>query len=92
MKLGVIIKVILLALPIFVLIYVFLFRDHFSPGNSIGGGSYDLMKMYTSLGASVYLFLYHILLLITKGKEHKYLFIAAFLTLVITVILTIKSF
>lgn len=81
-----IIKYILLALPLLTLIYVFVLRDRLSSGNSIGGGSYDLTKMFTVVGVGAYLLIFNLFLLFQNPTENKILLLIGFVLLMVTMI------
>ena len=77
-------KIALMALPAIILIYVFLFRDRLNTGNGIGGGSYDLTKMYTVFGVGLYLLILNLILLIQNAGDNKPLLLAGLILLIIT--------
>ncbi|UYQ93624.1 hypothetical protein MKQ68_00730 [Chitinophaga horti] len=85
-------KIALLALPIIILIYVFLIRDHLSAGNSIGGGSYDLTKMYTLFGMGLYLLIYNVTLLLMGIRGNGPLLLIGAASLVLVIVTAVRTF
>lgn len=92
MKPGHLFKIILLALPAIVLLYVFVIRDRIDTGSGIGGGGYDLTKMYTSIVAVGYLFVVTMGLLIQDAKGNRIFQFAGLALLIAAIIITVLSF
>lgn len=90
MKYTYLLKIFLLTLPVLILIYVFLIRDRLSSGNSIGGGSYDLTKMYTVIGVGLYLLIFELALLIQNAGENKFFLLAGFILLIIIMVMATR--
>ncbi|MCK7559799.1 hypothetical protein MKQ70_34610 [Chitinophaga sedimenti] len=85
------IKLILLFIPILILVYVFLIRDRVG-APSIGGGSYDLTKMFTLMGTGAYLLVYNIALALMGGHLNRMCLLGGIVTLIIVVIMASRSF
>lgn len=83
-------KIFLLAIPVIVLLYVFLLRDRLERGDSIGGGSYDLTKLYTVCFAGIYLFVLNIFFLIQDASTNRLLLLVGALTFLFTVFMFSK--
>jgi len=62
------VKSILLALPLIVLLYVFVIKDLIESHDNIGGGSYDLTNAFTLIGVGIYLFVFNLVLLIQNAR------------------------
>jgi hypothetical protein len=93
MKSTYLFKLILLAAPIILLIYVFLIRDRLDKGSGgIGGGGYDLTKMYTILAAGLYLLVLNFIFLIQDAGGNKYLLLVGVAAFIVTVIMAVRSF
>jgi hypothetical protein len=92
MKPGQIIKVILLALPILLLVYVMFIRDRLDAVTSIGGGGYDLTKMYTLVGVGLYLFVLNLFFLIQDAKGNRLLLLVGVITFIWTIIMAVRNF
>lgn len=90
MKPGHIIKIILLALPAVTLIYVFFLRD--GVGGGIGGGSYDLTKMYTLVGAGLYLLILNLALLVQNARGNWLFLLAGAVMLTVTFVVAARTF
>ncbi len=92
MKPSLLFKIILLAFPAIVLLYVFVIRDRIDTGSGIGGGGYDLTKMYTSIAAVGYLFIVTLGLLIQDAKGNKIFLFIGLALLIAAIIITVRSF
>lgn len=91
-KASYLIKIILLALPALLLLYVFVIRDRIDAVSGIGGGGYDLTKMYTLAGTGLYLFVLDLGLLIQDAAGNKFLLLAGTELLIITIVMAVRSF
>ena len=87
MKSTQIIKTILLALPVIILVYVFLIRDRLDVVSGVGGGSYDLTKAYTLVVAGVYLLILDLVLLIQDTRVNWPFLLVGVASLIVCVIL-----
>jgi hypothetical protein len=85
-------KLILLALPAIILIYVFLIRDRIDAVSGIGGGGYDLTKMYRLAGVGLYLLILNVGLLVQDVSANRYLLLAGVAMLVLTIIMAVRTF
>lgn len=86
-------KLIILALPIILLIYVFLIRDRINTGSGgIGGGGYDLTKMYTIVAAGLYLLILNFIFLIQDAGGNMYFLLVGVAAFIVTVIMAVRSF
>jgi hypothetical protein len=85
-------KIILLVLPAIVLLYVFVVRDRIDTGSGIGGGGYDLTKMYTGVAAGIYLLILNLVLLIQNAKANRSFLPIGTVMLIADVIMTVRSF
>lgn len=83
-----IIKSLLLALPVLILIYIFFFNRTGNGG--VGGGGYDLSKLYYSLFALAYLLVLNIAFLIQGIQSNRYFLIAGVLIFLIVLIVFIR--
>jgi hypothetical protein len=92
MKPGLLFKIILLALPVIMLIYVLLIRDRMDAGSGVGGGSYDLTKIYTLVIAGLYMLVLNLGLLIQDARGNRFFLLAGIVLLIGTVIITIRTF
>jgi hypothetical protein len=92
MKTSYLFKIMLLALPIVLLIYVFLIRDRISGATGIGGGGYDLTRMYTLIAAGLYLLIFNLVLLIQGARENKLLLLIGTIALILTIVAAVRSF
>lgn len=92
MKSTYLFKIILLALPALLLLYVFVIRDRIDAVSGIGGGGYDLTKMYTLVGTGLYLLVLDIGLLIQDAGGNRFLLLAGLLLLIVTIVMAVRSF
>lgn len=92
MKSPHLLKIILLALPAILLVYVFLIRDRLSSGSGIGGGSYDLTKMYTLFVAGLYLLILNVAFLVLDARGNRVLLLVGILLLTWTIIMAVRNF
>lgn len=92
MKPAYLFKIILLALPVITLIYVFLIRDRINAASGIGGGGYDLTKMYTLIGAGLYLLILNLFFLVQNARENRLLLLVGIAALIVTIIMAVRSF
>lgn len=92
MKSSHLFKIILLVLPAIILLYVFLIRDRVSTGSGIGGGGYDLTKMYTGVVVAGYLLIVNLVLLIQNANGNRGFLFAGLALLVGAIIMTVRSF
>lgn len=92
MKPGFLFRIILLALPLVTLIYVFLIRDRINAGSGIGGGGYDLTKMYTLIGAGLYLLILNLALLVQNARENRLLLLIGVVSLIVTIVMAVRTF
>jgi hypothetical protein len=92
MKFTYIFKIILLALPALLLIYVFVIRDRIDAISGIGGGGYDLTKMYTLIGTALYLLILDLGLLIQGASGNRFFLLAGLGMLIVTVVMAVRSF
>lgn len=92
MKSNTVFKIILLALPVIMLIYVFLIRDRLDAGPGIGGGGYDLTKMYTLVAIGLYLLILNLVFLVQDaGKNWPFLLVGVAL-LTGTIVMAVRTF
>lgn len=84
-------KFFFLILPLLVLIYVFLIRDRLDSGAGIGGGGYDLTKLYTLVILGIYLLVFNIFLAIQSAHQNLLLLIIGLAQLLIIAMLFIRS-
>lgn len=70
MKSNLIVKIILLALPVVMLAYVFFIRDMIDAGTGVGGGGYDLTKMYTLVTIGLYLLILNLVFLVQDAGRN----------------------
>lgn len=92
MKSNYLVKVILLALPAIILLYVFVIRDRIESGSGIGGGGYDLTKMYTLVTIGLYLLILNVVLLVQVARENWIFLLVGVALLSITVVMAVRSF
>lgn len=85
------IKTFFLILPLLILIYVFLVKDRLESGNGIGGGGYDLTKLYTLVILGIYLLIFNLFLAIQSAHQNILLLIIGLAQLLIIAILFIRS-
>jgi hypothetical protein len=74
------------------LIYVFVIRDRIGGAAGIGGGGYDLTRMYTLIAAGLYLLILNLVLLIQGARENKLLLLIGIITLIWTIVTAVRSF
>lgn len=91
MKTSQIVKITLLALPVVTLLYIFHFRD-LGNGKSIGGGSYDLTKLYYSVFAAAYLLVLNLVLLVQDAKGNRFFLLAGLLFFIGSVAAVVRCF
>ena len=92
MKSNYIVKTVLLALPVIILLYVFVLRDRLESGGGIGGGGYDLTKMYTLFTIGIYLFILNLVFLIQVAKENWIFLLIGIALLVVTIVMAVRTF
>lgn len=92
MKSSQIIKIVLLALPILLLVYVMFIRDRLDAASGIGGGGYDLTKMYTLIGVGLYLLVLNLFFLIQTASGNRLLLMIGVITLICTIVMAIRNF
>lgn len=83
-----VIKGLLLALPVFVLIYTF-FISKISNGG-VGGGGYDLSELYYTFFALIYLLLLNIFFLIQGVQTNRYFLIVGVILFLIVLIVFLR--
>ena len=86
MKTPDILKLIFLLLPCIIMAYVFFLRDRLDTGDAVGGGSYDLTRMFAVIGIGGYLLVYNLVLLLQSPEENKFFLFAGAALLVFTII------
>jgi hypothetical protein len=86
------VKSILLALPVIILLYVFVIRDRIESGSGIGGGGYDLTKMYTLVTIGLYLLILNVVLLVQVARENWIFLLVGIALLIITIVMAVRSF
>lgn len=93
MKSNYLVKTILLALPVIILIYVFVIRDRIDTGSGgVGGGGYDLTKMYTLVTMGLYLLILNLVLLIQVARENWIFLLVGIALFSVTVVMAVRSF
>jgi len=92
MKVTCLYKIISLALPAIILIYVFLIRDRLDAVGGVGGGMYDLTKMYTAFGIGLYLLILCAVLLLRDAGANALFILIGVAMLIVTVVIAVRSF
>lgn len=92
MKTSYLLKIILLALPFIILVYVFLIRDRIDAGGGIGGGSYDLTKIYTLVIVGLYLLILNLVLAVQDVRQNMLFLLLGVAQLIVTIIMFVRSF
>lgn len=92
MKSNYLVKTTLLALPVIILLYVFVIRDRIESGSGIGGGGYDLTKMYTLVTIGLYLLILNVVLLVQIARENWIFLLVGIALLIITIVMAVRSF
>jgi hypothetical protein len=92
MKGNLLFKTILLALPVIMLVYVFLIRDMMDAGPGIGGGGYDLTKMYTLVTIGLYLLILNLVFLVQDAARNWPFLLVGLALLIGTVIMAVRTF
>lgn len=82
-------KIILLAVPVISLLYIFLVRDYLS-SKGIGGGGYDLTKLYYTFFTAGYLLLLNIFFLIQGVAVNRHFLLAGGVLLLVSLVLFFK--
>lgn len=84
------VKLFFVVLPILVLIYVFIIRDRLG-ADGIGGGGYDLTKLYTLAFLGIYLLVLNLILVIQSAQQNILLLIIGLAQMLIIAMLFIRS-
>jgi hypothetical protein len=84
-------KFFFLILPFLILIYVFLIRDRLDSGTGIGGGGYDLTKLYTLAILGIYLLIFNFFLAIQSAHQNLLLLLIGLAQLLIIAILFTRT-
>lgn len=91
MKPSYFVKPFLLALPFLFLVYVFVIRDRLEAGGGVGGGMYDLTKLYTLVIVGFYLLVVSLVLVIQDGRQNLFFLLAGIVQLVAVIVLFVRT-